>query len=154
MKEAPTHPSARIEWSEWQWSACWKRGRSEGGFEEGSRSARLERIVEGVQGTWVAKERLEQFERVSESEDIARVERLTSGVTLGVSGWLFGRGWPDSMTVVGLAFLRVSQNFVSIVDLVLVEWIAQCVERRWCPPGETSPLLGPFPRGEPDQGGF
>ena len=49
------------------------------------------------------------------------MERLASGVILWVPGWILGRGWPEAIAVVGLAFLRVTQNLVSVVDLALVE---------------------------------
>lgn len=44
---------------------------------------------------------------------------MTSGVMLGVAGWIFGRGRPGAMAVVGLAFVRVNQDLISVVDLVL-----------------------------------
>ena len=72
-----------------------------------------------MEGSCAAKECVEDFKRVGKSEDIGG-ERVTSGVVLGVAGWLFGRGWrPGSMAVVGLAFVRVDQDLVSVVDLVL-----------------------------------
>lgn len=44
---------------------------------------------------------------------------MTSGVVLGVVGWIFGRGRPDTVAVVRLAFLRVNQDLISIVDLIM-----------------------------------
>ena len=49
---------------------------------------------------------------------------MTSGVVLCVAGWIFSReifsgDWPCAMAVVGLAFLRVNQDFISVVDLVI-----------------------------------
>ena len=61
---------------------------------------------------------MEEFKRVGKREDVGG-ERVTSGVMLGVVGWLFGRGWPGAMAVVSLAFVRVNQDLISVVDLVL-----------------------------------
>jgi len=47
------------------------------------------------------------------------MEGVTSGVGLGVAGWILGRRWPGAVAVVGLAFLRVIQDFISVVDLVI-----------------------------------
>jgi len=79
------------------------------------------------------------------------MERVTSGVGLGVAGWIFGRGWPGAMAVVGLAFLRVNQDFISVVDLVITQFTVHCVEPGRYPPGETSPLPQSCLRQEHDQ---
>ena len=79
-----------------------------------------------MEGTCGAKKRLEEFERVGEGEDVVGVGRATSGVVLVVAGRFFGWRWPGAMAVVGLAFLRVVQDLVSVVNLrqlsLRVDW--------------------------------
>jgi len=67
----------------------------------------------------MTKNRVEEFKRVGKSEDTG-VEWMASGVGLGVAGWMFGRGWPDTMAVVRLAFLRVNQDLIGVVELTVV----------------------------------
>lgn len=43
---------------------------------------------------------------------------MTSGAILAVARQVFRWGWPGTMAVVGLAFLRVDQDLVGVVDLV------------------------------------
>ena len=39
-------------------------------------------------------------------------------VLSSVVGWILGRGWPGTVAVIRLAFLRVNQDLVSVVDLM------------------------------------
>jgi hypothetical protein len=133
MEEAPADPDIRSEWTEGTRREREAR-RSEEWIGEGSGGAK--RIVER---TCKAKKRVEEFKRVCKSEDIG-VERVVSGVVLGVAGWIFDRGRPGAMAVVGLAFLRVNQDLISVVDLMLTQFTVHCVGRRRHSPDETSPL--------------
>jgi len=65
----------------------------------------------------MAEERVEEVEWVCKCED-TRAEWVMSGVIIGVAGQILGRGRPDTMAVVRLAFLRVVQDFISVVDLM------------------------------------
>ena len=71
-----------------------------------------------MEGTCTAKERVEDFKRIGKSEHSGVVERMTSGAILAVARQVFRWGWPGTMAVVGLAFLRVDQDLVGVVDLV------------------------------------
>jgi len=118
IKGAGSHSNARVEWSEWSERIQREREsrRSEEWVWESSKSTEREGIVEGI---FMTKNRVEEFKRVGKSEDTG-VEWMASGVGLGVAGWMFGRGWPDTMAVVRLAFLRVNQDLIGVVELTVV----------------------------------
>ena len=40
---------------------------------------------------------------------------------MSMAGWVFGWRWPDTMAVIRLAFLRVIQDLICVVDL-MVTW--------------------------------
>ena len=98
MNGAAARSYARIEWSEWSEISRWRReaSRNEECIGESLSRAEREGIVKRI---WVTKKRVKEFERVGKCVDMG-AERVTSGIILGVAGWVFGRGWPDTMAVV------------------------------------------------------
>jgi hypothetical protein len=82
---------------------------------------------------------------------------MASGIFLSAAGrtWRrFGRGWPDTMAVVGFAFLRINQDLVGVIDLTLIGFVVHRMEQRRHSPDETSPLLESCPRLEHDRDVF